>query len=74
MQPDKLLARNRQQIEWIGVAQVVLGEERNARQVLERVEIVFGFDPGLGQAFGPQRLSLQDAGDRLAQASELERV
>jgi hypothetical protein len=74
VQSHQVLARNRQQIERIGVAQVVLGEERDRRQVVERREIVGCGDSRLVQALGAERLAGQDAGGRFAQAFELERV
>jgi hypothetical protein len=41
VQAHQLLARDREQIERVGVAQVVLDEERDLGQVLERADVVF---------------------------------
>ena len=67
-----LLAGNREQPERIALAQVVLDEERDLAQVLERGDVARLGDAGPGEALGAQRLSFQDAGDGGPQALELE--
>jgi hypothetical protein len=63
VQPQQLLARHRQQLERVGVAQVVLGEERDLGQLVEGRQVAFGFDACLVQTLGAQRLACDDAGD-----------
>jgi hypothetical protein len=72
VQPYELLAGDSQQLERVGVAQIILDEERDPRQVVERADVMERFDARLPQALGAERLTGDNASDRLAQALELQ--
>ena len=71
MQADKLLTGDGEQVERIGVAQVVLDEEGNLGQLVEGAQVFGVIDARFFQPLRAQGLAAYDVGDRGAQALEL---
>ena len=72
VQAHELLPGHREQPERVVLPQVALGGERDPRQVIERLQIVGRDDPRVMKPLGAERLAVQNPGDGVAQARELE--